>query len=187
MVGLCQAKARAHLAAQQLVGVTLVLGVGGKLLEHQDEGVVADDRVLGLEVVEQAQPLGGQMLADDGHGQLGAALAAHLRGPGVAQVSGLVGQLAGLGQQLFPVLAGQALVVPVGAGVLAAVVEEPLIVVLRLQRLDLVLNELVQYGQIVHEVLGQVEVHSGFLTSEADLTLGRRLQADHSPARSFRD
>jgi hypothetical protein len=75
-------------------------------------------------------------------------------------VPGVVGQLAGLGQQLLPLLAGQALVVPVGAGVLAAVVEEPLVVVLRLQRLDLVIDEAVELVQIVLDVLGNVEVHA---------------------------
>ena len=161
VIGLGQSKARTHLAAQQLVGVALILSVGRELLEHQDERVVADDRVLGLQVIEQAKALGGQMLADHRHGQLAAALAAHLRRPGISQVPGLVGQLARFCEQLFPFLARQAVVVPIGAGVFAAVVEEPLIVVLRLQRLDLGLDEGVQFGQIVDEVLRQIEVHGG--------------------------
>ena len=114
VVGFGQAKAGPHLAGQQLVAIAGVLGVGGELLEHQDEGVVADDRVFVLQVVVQAQALGGQVLADHRHGQVGAVLAAHLLGPGEAQVTGLVGQLAGLGQQLFPFLLGQAAGVPVG-------------------------------------------------------------------------
>ena len=50
---------------------------------------------------------------------------------------GGVGALAGFRQQRLPFGAGQAVIVPVGAGVLAAVVEETLVVVLRLQRRDL--------------------------------------------------
>ena len=50
----------------------------------------------------------------------------------------VVGALARLGQQRLPLLARQAVVVPVGARVFAAVVEEADVVVLRLlQRLDL--------------------------------------------------
>ena len=85
-----------------------------------------------LQVVEQAQALGGQVLADHRHPQVGAALAAELAGQGEAVMAGGVGQFAGLGQKRFPLVAGQAAGVPVGAGPFAAVVEEALIVVARL-------------------------------------------------------
>jgi hypothetical protein len=39
------------------------------------------------------------------------------------------------------------------------VVEEPLVVVRGLERLDLPLDEVVELGEVVDEVLGQVEVH----------------------------
>jgi hypothetical protein len=42
-------------------------------------------------------------------------------------VAGLVGAALGLAQQLFPFFARQAAVVPVGAGVFAAMVEEALV------------------------------------------------------------
>jgi len=45
-------------------------------------------------------------------------------------------------------------------------VEEALVVVLRLQRLDLGLDEGVQLGQIIDEVLGKIEVH-GRVSSHA--------------------
>jgi hypothetical protein len=95
VVGLGQAEAGLDATGQQVRPVFVVLGVGGEGLEHQDERVVADDRMLVLQVVVQAEPLGRQMLPDHRHGEVRAALAAHLRGPGVAIVAGLVRQ--GLG------------------------------------------------------------------------------------------
>ena len=163
--GLGQAEDGAHLSLQEKVGVGLVLGVGSELLEHQDEGVVPDDRVLVLEVVVQAQALGGQVLADYGHGQVRAALAAHLRGPGEAQVSGLVSQLAGLTQEILPLMAGQAAAVPVGPRPFPAMVKEPDIVVLALERLDLTLDELVEFSKVSNEFGGQIEVHDVSLRS----------------------
>ena len=74
-------------------------------------------------------------------------------------MAGLVGQFAGLAEQLLPLLLGQAAGVPVGALVFAAVVEVADVVVRLLQRLDLGLDEGVELGQVVDEVLRQGEVH----------------------------
>ncbi|OIQ64663.1 hypothetical protein GALL_537860 [mine drainage metagenome] len=101
-----------------------------------------------LQVVVQTQPLGGQVLADHRHVEVGAALAPHFRRPGITIVAGLVGDLAGLGQQLLPLVTGQAVAIPVRAGVLAAMVEKPDVVVAVLDRLDLGLDEGVELGQI---------------------------------------
>src|SRR5215207_9153047 len=65
-----------------------------------------------------------------------------------------------LGEQRLPLLVRQTAPVPVRPGVLPAVVEEPLVVVLGLERLDLPLDEVVQLGEVVDEVLRQFEVHS---------------------------
>ena len=159
MVGLGQAEAGADLTLLQPLGVAVVLGVGRELLEQDDEGVVADDRVLGLQVVVQAQPLGGEVLADDGHGEVGAALAAPFHRPGVAQVPSLVGAAAGLAQQGLPLVARQAAGLEVGAGVFAPVVEEADVVVLLLQRLDLGVDEPVELVEVVLDVLRNVEIH----------------------------
>jgi hypothetical protein len=78
-------------------------------------------------------------------------------------MAGRVGPATGLGQKRLPFRAGQALIVPIGAGVLAAMVEEADIVVGPLQRLDLGLNETVQLTQIGDQVSGQGEVHGRFL------------------------
>jgi len=58
-------------------------------------------------------------------------------------VPGGVRPPARLGQQFLPLPVRQAAPVPVGAGVLAPVVEEPDVVVLLLQRADLLLDEVV--------------------------------------------
>ena len=43
----------------------------GAVLEHQEEAdVVADDRVLGLQITVETEPLGGEVLADDRHPQV---------------------------------------------------------------------------------------------------------------------
>ena len=117
--------------------------------------------MLVLQVVVQAQALGGEMLADHGHGQVGAVLAAELGGQGETQVARRVGAMLGFGQQVLPIMAGQAAAIIVGAGPFAAVVEEAFVVVLRLKRNDLSLDEGVQFRQIAGQFGGQFEVHFG--------------------------
>ena len=116
--------------------------------DHQQEAhVVADDGVLGLQIVVQAQALDGQMLADDGHAQVGAFAATVFLGRGVAVVARRVGAPAGFHHERLPFLVGQPAPLPVGAGILAAVVEEADVVVALLQRLDLPLDEVVEFLQ----------------------------------------
>src|SRR5262249_39467983 len=64
-----------------------------------------------------------------------------------------------LAQQRLPFLAGQPAAVPVRAGILAPVVEEPDVVVLALQRADLPLDELVQLAEVGGQVRRDIEVH----------------------------
>ena len=111
----------------------------------------------------QAEPLVGEMLADDRHGEVGAVLAAQLLGQGEAQMARLVGAAAHLGQKRLPFMARLAVIVPVGAGMLAAMVEEADIVVLALERPDLALDESVELDQIRRDVGGNIEIHGPFL------------------------
>ena len=67
-------------------------------------------------------------------------------------------------QQLLPVGAGHAVVLEVGAGPLPAVVEEALVVVLGLERRDLLLDERVERVQRGLDVGRDVEVHRRNLT-----------------------
>ena len=136
----------------------LLLGAVG---DHQQQAdVVADDRVLVLQVVVQAEALAGEVLADDGHAEVRAVLAAVLLRERVAVVAGGVGAAPRLARAAAPTRAfGQAAAVPVGARVLAPVVEEADVVVLLLERLDLALDELVELVEVVGQVLGDVEVH----------------------------
>ena len=159
MLGLGQAERGAEGALVQHVGNQVLLVGPAEVADHQHERIVADDRVFVLQVVEQAQALGRQVLADHRHPEIGAILAAIGGWQGEAIVPRLVGQLAGLGQQLFPLVFRQTAAVPVGAGPFAAVVEEALIVVARLQRRDLAIDEGVELGEIGRELRRQVEVH----------------------------
>jgi hypothetical protein len=68
-------------------------------------------------------------------------------------------------EQLLPLLVGQAAAVPVGAGVLAAVVEEADVVVRLLERLDLALDEVVEDLQVVGQFGVEIEVHARCLSS----------------------
>src|SRR5262249_12245405 len=63
-------------------------------------------------------------------------------------------------QQRLPLLVRQAAAMPVGAGVLAPVIEEAGVVVPLLERLDLALDEAIHVGEEGGEVLGDLEVHS---------------------------
>ena len=132
-------------------------------MQQQGHREVADDRALVLQVVVQAEPLVGQMLADDRHGEVGPVLAAQRLRQAEAQMPGLVGAALHLGEQLLPLVPRLAVIVPVGARMLAAMVEEADIVVLALQRPDLALDELVELSDVGRDVRGNVEIHELFL------------------------
>ena len=140
-IGLGQAEADALRALEHALDVAVLLLLGAEAVQQQRDREVADDRALVLQVVVQAEPLVREMLADDRHGEVGAVLAAQLLGQAEAQMARLVGAAPHLGQQLLPFVARLAVIVPVGAGMLAAMVEEADIVVLALERPDLALDE----------------------------------------------
>ena len=142
--------------AEREVVDPLGLLFGRPVVEHQQQpDVVADDRVLVLQVVVQSEPLRREVLADHGHAEVRAVLPAVLLRERVAVVAGRVGPPAGLGEQRLPLLVRQAAAIPVGAGVLAAVVEEADVVVGLLERLDLPLDEVVEDVQVGDEVGGR--------------------------------
>ena len=72
---------------------------------------------------------------------------------------GLVGAALHFADQRAPFLARAPIVLPIGARVLAPMVEE--LHVLAFKRLDLSLDEGVEFRQLVGNVLGQFEVHGG--------------------------
>ena len=120
-----------------------------------------------LQVVEQPEPLGGQVLADHRHVEVRPAPATEALGQVVAEEPCLVGGTAHLAEQRLPLLVGQTVPIPVRAGILAPVVEEPLVVVTRLDRCDDVLDEGVELGEQGDEMIGQPEVHGGKVTHVA--------------------
>ena len=75
-------------------------------------------------------------------------------------MAGVVGAPLRLAQQRLPLLARQAVAVPVGARVFAAVVEEADVVVLLLERLDLRLDEAVEFVQVGGESWRKVEIQA---------------------------
>ena len=101
-----------------------------------------------------------EMLADQRHREVGAVLAAQRLRQAEAEMTGLVGPALHLGEQLLPFVPRLAVIVPVGPGVLAAMIEEADIVVLPFQRPDLALDELVEFTQIGCDFGGNVEIHS---------------------------
>ena len=103
------------------------------------------------------------MLADDRHREVADVLAAVFFGQRVAIVAGLVGAPPHLAQQRFPFMARQAAIFEIGARPFAAMIEEALVVVLGLQRLDLLLDEIVQHGKVSSDFSGDGKVHDCFL------------------------
>ena len=77
------------------------------VIEHEHEAdIVANDGMLVLQVVVKAQPLRGQVLANDGHAEIGAFLSAILFGKGIPKVACLVGAALGFHEQSFPLFVG---------------------------------------------------------------------------------
>lgn len=167
--GLRQPKRRADLARQQAVHERAPpRRVRLEAADHDADGEVADDRVLRLQVVGEAEALRGEVLADDAHPEVSAAalagvglLAAVGAREGEAVEAGGVGGGAGGAQQGGPVRAGEAVVGPVGAGGFAAVVEEAGVVVAELEGRDGGGDEGVEAGEVGLEVGGEIRVGHG--------------------------
>ncbi len=130
-----------------------------EIAEDQHEGLIADDRVLVLQIVVEAKPFGREMLADHRHPQIGAVLAAVVPRQREAEMSGAVGATPRLCEKRLPVMARQAATLEIRARPFAAVIEEADIVVGRLERLDLRRDESVELGQVLGQGLRQIEIH----------------------------
>src|SRR5258708_21608083 len=76
---------------------------------------------------------------------------------------GLIGAAPCLAHHPPPLGARQPAVVEIGARPFAPVVEEALVVVLRLKRLDLGLDEAIEFGEISRQLRRYVEIHGSFL------------------------
>jgi hypothetical protein len=74
-------------------------------------------------------------------------------------VPGLVGASAHLPEQRLPFVARQAVALEVGAGPFAAMVEKSDVVILALERLDLLFDKGVQLGEITFDFGGNFEIH----------------------------
>ena len=172
VIRLGQAEGSDAVAGESSQDELLLLGFGPEAFEHGDEGEIAHDAVFILQIIVQAQALGGELVADHCHPQVGTILAAIFLWRRKPPVAGLVGADAGLAQQQFPFAPWQPTMFEIGARPFAAVIEETDIVVLLLKRLDLGYDEGVKLDQIGNQIGGQREIHGWFLPFAA--TVGRR-------------
>ena len=86
------------------------------VFEHQQQAdVIGHDRVFILQVAMQTQALAGEVLANNGHAQVGAVATPEFLRKRVAKVTGRIGAATGLPEQCFPRLGRPTVVVPVGA------------------------------------------------------------------------
>ena len=160
MIRFREAEGNADRPVERAGNERLLLLFGAEIAEHQHCREIADDRAFILQIVVKAEALGREMFADHGHAEIGAALTAIFLRQCITQMARLVGEFAHLAEQFFPLMARQALIVPIGAGMLATVVEKALIIVLRLKRLDFLFNEIVEHREVVGELLGDREIHA---------------------------
>jgi hypothetical protein len=129
-----QPKCHAELALQpQRYKLALLLFIA-KVHEHNDVRKVPDHRVLSLQVVEQTKTFCREMFPYDRHPKVAAAsirtiLPTVLLWEGKSVETSFIGEFPRLCKELFPLLARQATIVPVGSRMFAAVVEEAVIVV----------------------------------------------------------
>ena len=171
VVGFGQAKSHAVRSGQHAVNENILLFGRAEIAEHQDLGEIADNRAFILQIIVQPQALFGEVFTNNRHCQIGAVLSAIFFRQGKAQMSGRVGTAAHFAQQFLPLMAGLAVIVPIGAGIFAPVVKKPDIVVLFLQRFDLACDKSVQFGQICFDIFRNFKIH-GFPLSQPGAALG---------------
>jgi hypothetical protein len=98
------------------------------------------------------------MLADHGHPEIGAVLAAVAYRDRETKVPGGVGEVFCLAQQGFPFVPRQPAVFEIGARPFAAMIEEADVVIGLFQRLDLACDEAIEFAEVGHEVGLQIEI-----------------------------
>lgn len=123
--------------------------------QHGYDWEVSHDRVLILEVVEQPKPLGGQVLAYDGHPEIATSRSTVLLGQGKAIEPGRISASPSFFQEILPFFRWNAACGPVGSAELTTVVKESLIVILGLQWGDITRDERVKVIQVGREAWGK--------------------------------
>ena len=144
----------AHFAPQPSPNQFFFLLLVSIVHHHHHIGEVSHHGMLVLQVVEQAQALGCKMLAYHRHPQIAAtavlaATSSILFRKRESVEASFIGKLSRFVEQILPFLTREAAIVPVGSSVLAAMVEEAIIVVFLLKRNDLFVNEFVEVGKIL--------------------------------------
>ena len=125
----------------------------------------------------QPEALAGEMLADRRDRQIGGCLTAAGFGQAVAEMPGAVGATLHLDDQRAPFRAWTPVLLPIGARILAPMVEE--LHVFALQRLDLGLDESVEFREFGRYFRRQFEVHVRVsLASRSSLQTYRTLAYD---------
>src|SRR5258706_12890577 len=114
--------------------------------------------MLVLQVIVKAKTLGCKMLADHGHPEIGAILAAVALRYRKAEMSGFVGKVFPPSQQRFPFPPRQPAIFKVGARPFAAVIEETDVIIGFFNRLDLARDESVELGEIGDQVGRQCKI-----------------------------
>ena len=130
-------------------------------VEHGDQRQIADDGMLVLQIVVQAETLCGKMLADHRHPQIGAVLAAISLRDREAQMACGVGEILHPAQQRLPFMPRQPAIFEISARPFAAVIEEADVVVGLLDRLDLARDEAIEFVEIGDEIGGQRKIQGG--------------------------
>ena len=144
MPRLRQAEGHAALPGDGVLDELLLLRFRAEITHHEYEGIVGHDGRFILKVVVEPKALRSKVLANHRHAEVGAILAAELLGQGITIVTSRIGAAAHLPEQLFPLMPGQTAVLEIGPGPFTPVIEEALVIVLRLQRLNLRLDELIE-------------------------------------------
>ena len=158
VLGLGQAESDAVSSRDRAVDHRLLL-VAAVAVEHHHQRQIADDRMLVLQIVVQAQPLGREMLADHRHPEVGTVLAAVTPSASRNADARPCRRGLGLAQQRLPFLPRQAAILEIGARPFAAMIEETDVVVGVLQRLDLARDEAVEFVEISDQVGRQCKIH----------------------------
>ncbi len=102
-------------------------------IQHRHQRQVADNGMFVLQIVVQAETLGGEMFADDGHPEIAAILAAIALRDRKAQMAGTCRRGSSPGATALPFVARQPAIVQIGARPFAAMIEEADVVIAALR------------------------------------------------------
>ena len=123
VAGLRQTERKMLLPGNDAFDVGLLI-FGAVVGERRNDREIADDRGIVLQVVVQAEPLCGEVLANRRDGKIGGGRAAAGFRQSVAQMAGLVGAMLHFRNQRAPFRPRTPIVIPVRPSMFAPVVEE---------------------------------------------------------------